>query len=128
MNLAKVGGILVATVLSAILAALTGDQTVSPTEWVNVVIGAVGVASVYVVPNVTGSSAAYAKGIVAALTAVLVLAQSLVSDGISGTEWIQLAMAALGALGVVALPGPMVTSPITRTTGRTDGPIADGSL
>lgn len=106
MNLAKVSGILVATALSAILAALTGDQTIEPTEWVNVIIGAVGVLAVYVVPNVTGSAATYAKGIVAALTAVLVLAQSMISDGISGTEWIQLAMAALGALGVVALPGP----------------------
>lgn len=118
MNLAKVGGILVATVLSAILAALTGDQSISPTEWVNVIIGAVGVLAVYVVPNVSGSAATYAKGIVAALTAVLVLAQSMISDGISGTEWIQLAMAALGALGVVALPGPAPVAgrPVTGGT------------
>jgi drug/metabolite transporter (DMT)-like permease len=108
-QLAKTGGILAATVLSAILAALVGDQAINPTEWINVFIGAAGVLAVYVVPNVAGSSAAYAKGFVAALSAVLVLLQSLISDGVSGTEWVQLALAALGALGVVGLPGPMVT-------------------
>lgn len=126
MNLAKAMGILLATVLSAILAALTGDQSISPTEWVNVVIGAVGVVAVYVVPNVTGSTAAYAKGIVAALSAVLVLLQSLISDGVSGTEWIQLAMAALGALGVIALPGPMsVGVDVNKQVQR---PAAEGNL
>ena len=127
MNLAKVFGILAATVLSAILAALTGDQHVSPTEWVNVAIGAVGVLTVYVVPNVEGSIGKYAKAAVAGAAAVLALLQSLISDGISGTEWIQLALAMLGALGVGVLPGPIVTGGITASTGRRyvdgDGPL-----
>lgn len=110
MNYAKAAAALAATVLSCVLAALTGDGSIDPTEWINVIIAGVGVVSVYVVPNVASGIAQYAKLAVSALTAVLVLAQSMISDGISGTEWIQLALAALGALGVVALPGPVTVA------------------
>lgn len=118
MNLAKVGGILVATILSAVLAALTGDQTIDPTEWINVLIGAVGVVVVYVVPNVEGSIGKYAKGAVAVAMAGLVFLQSGISDGMTSTEWIQLGLAMLGAVGVGVLPGPMVTGAVTASIGR----------
>jgi hypothetical protein len=50
----------------------------------------------------------YTKPIVAAASAVLVLWQSLASNGMVPAEWIQLVLAALGALGVLAAPGPKV--------------------
>jgi hypothetical protein len=42
--------------------------------------------------------------VLAVLTAVLTLLTSVITDGISNTEWLQLALAALAALGVVAVP------------------------
>lgn len=98
----KFFAIVVATVLSGILAALTGDSVISPTEWVNVAILGVGACAVFAGPNIPGS--AYTKSVLAVLTAVLTVLASVILGGISTTEWIQIAMAALGALGVYALP------------------------
>lgn len=98
----KMFAIIVATVLSGILAALTGDNAISPTEWVNVAILAVGAAGVFAAPNVPGAT--YTKSVLAVLAAVLAVLVSAIVGGISTTEWIQIAMAALGALGVYAVP------------------------
>jgi len=91
----------VATVLAAILAAMTGDNTISSTEWVNVAILGVGAVGTYFGPNVPG--AVYTKSILAVLTAVLTVLVSAIVGGISTTEWLQIALAALGALGVYQL-------------------------
>ncbi len=56
----------------------------------------------YVAPNVAG--AAYTKAVLAALMAALTLAVNLIDGGLSGTEWLQLLIAALGAVGVYAVP------------------------
>lgn len=45
----------------------------------------------------------YSKFLVALATALTVLAASL-PDGVTSTEWIAIALAALGALGVYAVP------------------------
>lgn len=102
MDYKKAFAAVVATILSAVVAALTGDGRIDAVEWVNVAILAVGSATVFTAPNVPG--AAYTKSVLAVLTAVLTLLTSLVTDGISGTEWMQLALAGLGALGVYAVP------------------------
>lgn len=47
----------------------------------------------------------YAKTIVAVLTAALIAAQTTLIDGhITGNDWITIALAALGAIGVFAIP------------------------
>lgn len=98
---------IVATVLSAIVASLVGDGVVSPVEWVNVAIGAAGAAAVFTAPNVPG--AIYTKSILAVITAVLTLGADLLllPGGLGTSEYLQLALVALGALGVYAVPnGP----------------------
>ena len=48
---------------------------------------------------------AYAKTVVACFTAGLIAAQTALADGhITSSDWITIALAALGALGVYAIP------------------------
>jgi hypothetical protein len=108
MNYSKSFAAVVAAIISAVVASLTGDQVVSAVEWVNVAIAGVGAAAVFAAPNVPG--ARYTKSILAVLTAVLTLLASAVTDGITTTEWLQMALAALGALGVYAAPGPVLST------------------
>jgi hypothetical protein len=111
MNYTKAFAAVVATILSAVVAALTGDGQIDAVEWVNVAILAVGSASVFAAPNVPG--AAFTKTVLAVLTAALTLLTSIVTDGITATEWMQLALAALAAMGVYA--APYVPSPRVRS-------------
>lgn len=100
---AKALAAILATILSAVVAALT-DGTVTPAEWVNVAILAVGAAAVFAAPNVPG--APVTKAVLAVLSAVLVLLVSMVGGGwhLDISDWLQLGVAALGALGVYAVP------------------------
>lgn len=102
MNYLKSVAAVVAAVLSAVVAALVGDAVVTAVEWVNVAIAGTGAAAVFSAPNVPG--ARYTKSVLAVLTAVLVALNSSITDGITTTEWLQLALAGLGALGVYAAP------------------------
>jgi len=102
MNYAKAGAAVVATVLSAIVAALTGDGVVGDVEWINIAIAGVGALAVFAAPNVPG--ARYTKAVLAVLSAVLMLLTNLIADGVTISEWMQLGVAALGALGVYAVP------------------------
>lgn len=90
-----------AAALVAVGAALTGNNHIDPSEWVTVAIAAVGAASVWVAANVNGAS--YVKGAIAFLTAALVVLQTSIVDGVTTTEWVQIAIAALGAIGVVTV-------------------------
>lgn len=108
MNYAKTLAAVLATVLSAVVAALTGDGAIDVGEWVNVAILAVGAASVFAAPNVPG--AAVTKAVLAVLTAVLTLAVNLIVGGLDLSEWLQLGVAALGALGVYAVPNGAPTT------------------
>lgn len=102
MNYAKALAAVVATVLSGVIAALTGDSVIDTGEWINVTILAAGALAVFTAPNVPGAT--ITKAALAVVTAVLTLAVSLIAGGLDVTEWLQLAMAALGALGVYAVP------------------------
>jgi 2-keto-3-deoxy-6-phosphogluconate aldolase len=102
VNYAKLGAAVVATILSAIIAALTGDAVIGSTEWINIAIAGVGALAVFSAPNVPG--APVVKTILAVLSAVLVLLVNLIADGITISEWMQLGVAALGALGVFVVP------------------------
>lgn len=87
-------------VLSAVAAALVGDEVVSPNEWVNVAIAGVTAAAVFTAPNVPGAT--YTKGVLAALGAGLAVLTSAIIGGITVTEWVQIGLAVLGTVGVVA--------------------------
>lgn len=102
MNYAKALAAVVVTVLAALAASLTGDNTISSAEWVNVAILAVGAGAVFAAPNVPG--ARYTKSILAVLTAGLTVLVSAIVGGVSPTEWIQIILAAAGAVGVYAVP------------------------
>lgn len=102
MNYGKSFAAVAAAVISAVIAALTGDQQVTASEWVNVILAGVASAAVFAAPNVPG--ARYTKVALAVASAVGALLASYVTDGVSGTEWLQLLLAALGAVGVYAAP------------------------
>lgn len=105
---AKFFAAVVATVLAAISAALFGDNTISNPEWVNIAIAGVGACAVFAAPNVPG--AAYTKTVLAVLTAVLTVLASVILGGVTTTEWIQIALAGLGALGVYSVPNKGTTA------------------
>lgn len=90
----------IATVASALIAALTGDNTISNPEWVNVAILGVGAASVFAAPNVPFAN--YTKSILAVFTAVLTVLASAIIGGVTQTELLQMVVAGLGAVGVYA--------------------------
>jgi len=97
----------VATAIAALVAGLADDR-LDFTDWVNVGVMALGAVGVLGAGNLPAGVWAYTKTIVAAASAALVLWQSLASDGMATSEWVQLAAAALGALGVYAVRGPVV--------------------
>jgi len=100
----------VVTVLAAVAGALTGDGVISSVEWVNVAIMGVGALAVFAGPNVPG--AAYTKAILAVLAAGLTVLVSAIIGGIDSVEWIQIILAAAGAVGVYAVPNTNGTPPV----------------
>lgn len=88
----------VITVLVALAAVWAGGVT--PVEWVNVAIVGVGALGVFAAPNVPGAE--YTKGILAALTAGLVVLASAITGGLVFVEIVQILVAAAGAVGVFA--------------------------
>lgn len=92
----------VAAGLSAAIVALTGDNTIGDVETINIAIAVVTAAAVFAGPNVPGATVT--KMVLAVLGAVLTLAVNLIVDGITISEWLQLGVAALAALGVYAVP------------------------
>ncbi len=98
----------VATVLVALVPYFSHSNHLTDAEWINVVILGLGAIVVYVAPNLPGAGAAYTKSIVAALIAGATLLVSAVGAGsfsnVTGSEWVQIALAALAAVGVYAVP------------------------
>lgn len=97
--------IVIATVLSAVSAALVGDSIISPQEWVNVAILGVGALGVFAAPNVPGAE--YTKTILAVLAAGLTVLATVIVGGVGTAELIQIAIAGLGAIGVFAVKQPI---------------------
>lgn len=99
----------VAAGITAAIAALSGDNIVSSVEGINIAIAVVTAAAVFTSPNVPG--ARITKFVLAVFGAVLTLAVQLIAGGFTLSEWLQLGVAALAALGVYAVPnsaGPQV--------------------
>lgn len=112
-----------ATVLAALVAALVDDR-VDLSEWLNTGALALGAVAVLGAGDLPAGVWRYTKPIVAAASAVLVLWQSLGTDGMASSEWLQLGIAALGALGVLAAPGPVVYD--AAAVGRHAAALSDG--
>jgi hypothetical protein len=102
-------------ILAAVLPAVT-DTGMGVVEWINVAALALGTFHVY---NASNDLPGWpvAKAIAAVLSAVLVAVASYVSFGISTTEWIQIAMAGLGAAAVYLTPN---RQPLGRHARRDD--------
>jgi hypothetical protein len=88
------------TILAALLPLVTLGH-ITPTQWVNVAIIAVGACAVFAGPNVPG--ARYTKVVLSALAAALTVLTSAIIGGISTGEWIQIVLAILSTLGVYSV-------------------------
>lgn len=105
-NWKKSLGAVVATIASALVAALSGDNALSSPEILNIVVIALAAVSATVIPELDAGIAQFAKPIVLASSAAATLAVNLIADGITTGEWLQLLVAALGAVGIAPLSGP----------------------
>jgi hypothetical protein len=96
---------LAATALMVLASSLT-DSHISTAEWVQVAVSVTAAAGVWITANVP--TLAWAKTAVAAVLAGLNLVATFVVSGgfsaITTAEWINVALAVLGALGVYAIP------------------------
>src|ERR1051325_9293275 len=109
MNYAKALAMVAATVLTAMVAAMT-DNHITTVEWINIFIAGVGACAVFAAPNVPGAK--YTKAVLAALMAVLTFLVSAVAGCphlsavftcLSRADLLQVGVIALGALGVWAV-------------------------
>ena len=96
--------------LTVLASALT-DGYVSTGEGVQIAVAVTTAGSVYLVPNVPQWP--WLKTTVAAVLAVLNLATTLITNGLSWAEVVNLILAGLGVLAVYAVPNvpPLTTSP-----------------
>lgn len=111
MRYLKAAGMVVATGIMALIGALV-TPGVDSREWINIALAVAGAAAVFAAPNVPGAS--YTKSVLAVITAVLMLAVNMIAGGIDLSETLQMVLAALGAVGVYALPnegGPVALPP-----------------
>lgn len=123
MRYAKFLAQVLAAALAAVIAALADDR-LDLTEWLNAGVLALGAVAVLGAGNLPAGVWKYTKVIVSAASAVLVLWQSLAVSGMSTSEWLQLGVAALGALAVYIAPGPRVYD--AGDLGRAASGLADG--
>jgi hypothetical protein len=105
------------TVISAIIAALASGP-VTLAAWINVVIIGLGAVAVLGAGNLPAGVWRYTKSIVSAATAAAVVIQTAAQSDFSTATWLQVAVAALGALGVFAVPGPVVAPVAAPLAGR----------
>lgn len=98
-----------AQVLAAVLVALVPYLAtgLGPVQWVNVALVAVGALGVFAAPNVPGASVT--KTVLSVLAAVGVVLNEVIQAAggvliLGPADWIQIALAAMAALGVYAVP------------------------
>jgi hypothetical protein len=123
---------LAAAVLAAVLPALTNragllpDGHLGASGVANIIVLAAGALQVFSAPNTPGWR--WAKTIAAVLSAAGVVFISALTDAdVGAAEWVQIGMAALGAIGVAAVPnsgtqdGVFVYGRHARALGAVDG-------
>jgi hypothetical protein len=96
-----------ATVLAAAYPFLS-DNTLSTDEIINLIILGLGAVGVLGAGNLPEGVWKYTKFFVSVATAVFLLLASVVTDGVTNAELVQLVIAGLGAAGVRQAPGPVV--------------------
>lgn len=89
---------------------LSGDHVPSPAQWVQIVIAALTAVLVYLVPLVP--TAPWLKSAVGALLAGAQVLVTVIDNGVTGNDYLVIAFAVAGALGIVLAPA---TSPATDT-------------
>lgn len=94
----------IALAVVGVLVTALADDILTVDELVNVAIIGVGAITVYLVPNLPKGVGRYAKVIVTFVVAALVALQSFLTDGITTTEWLQIAAAAFAGVGVYIIP------------------------
>lgn len=101
MKYAKLIAQILGTVFIAVATAIVGaatDGNVGSGEWFNVVTVGLTAIPLVAIPNTAWQG--YAKTIITAFGAAIVVMSSVFSNGISPTEWLQIALALVTALGV----------------------------
>ena len=99
----------IATILAGAIPFFTNTSGLTGVALVNFLLMALAAINVGVAGNLTGTVGKYAKAFIAVGTAVGTILVSLFADGsyvLSNTEWIQVILAALGAVGVVGFKSP----------------------
>ena len=102
-----------AAVVAAITPLIITGQTLTAANWINVVLVAIGAATVYISGNLADDPVwQYTKAILAGLAAAGTLVVSFIGDGsFSGTEIAQIIVAVLGGIATYWVPNPVSTSP-----------------
>jgi len=77
------------------------DNVITGEESLNFVIIGLGALVVYVVPNMPAGIAAYSKTIAAFIIAGVVMLISLLSGGVTLSEWLQVIIAAFAGIGTL---------------------------
>jgi hypothetical protein len=95
---------------TAVSSALLGDNAISSTEWVNIIIQTATIAGVWSAPTVPQWP--WAKTVIAGVLAAANLAATTLADGpVTVSGWINIALAGIGVLLVSAAPAePTVTA------------------
>ena len=95
---------------AVVLVAALQDNRVDAAEWINVFIAMASAISVLGAGELPSGVWKYTKTIVAAALAGLMLLVSFVSDGgvVTGSEWLQVAIAAATAIGMTPLRAPVL--------------------
>lgn len=94
------------TAVASLLVGFLDDGQLSLHEWI-LIGGSFAIAvQMYVVPNLDASIAKYAKGVTAFVTAVFAVLIVVLPGGVDTSEWLQVALAGLAAVGVPLLPAP----------------------
>lgn len=102
MQYAKTGAALLAAAASALIAALSGDQTISAVEWVNIATAIATAASVFTAPNVPGAHTT--KFNLAMIMAGLTIATTIIAaTPLASTAWFQALTALAGAAAVYGI-------------------------
>jgi hypothetical protein len=92
----------IGAILTAVYAAVSGDNRIEADEWISVAIAATIAIGVYLVP--LDPRYRWGKTAVGVLLAVLQAATTLILGGLDSNEWILLVLAGLTAAGVVVAP------------------------
>lgn len=83
-----------------------GGAGIATDEWVSIASGILGAVGVYIVPNLSATSGAYAKTVISGVVAVLGSLTMWLVDGMSPSDWVSLVLLFGTTVGVFLAPAP----------------------